>query len=57
MASRRYRSPELGKQSMFAIYDSESRQVRDTLENLRKVRETQAGLAMQLHMNLSEVLA
>ena len=39
---------------MFAIYDIEGRHFRDTLENLRKVREIQAGHRMQLQSNVPE---
>lgn len=39
---------------MFAIYDIEGRRFRDTLENLRKLRETQASHGMQLRSNVSE---
>lgn len=39
---------------MFAIYDIEGRRFRDTLENLRKVRETQASHGIQLRSNVSE---
>ncbi len=39
---------------MFALYDIEGRRFRDTLENLRKVRETQASHGMQLRSTMSE---
>ncbi|MEN8168008.1 MAG: CBS domain-containing protein [Pseudomonadota bacterium] len=39
---------------MFAIYDIEGRRYRDTLENLRKVRETQASLDIRLRTNTSD---
>ncbi len=42
---------------MFTICDIEGHQFRDTQENLRRVRETQAGLGMEFHKNLAEVLA
>ena len=42
---------------MFAIYDIEGRHFHDTLENLRKLRETRASLGMQLHENVKEVIA
>ncbi len=42
---------------MFSICDIEDRQFRDTLANLRKVQETEAGLGMEFHKNLAEVLA
>ena len=39
---------------MFAIYNIEGRRLRDTLENLRKVQETQASRGTQLRTNVSE---
>lgn len=39
---------------MFAIYTIEGRRFRDTLENLRKVRETHASRGMQLQSNVPE---
>jgi CBS-domain-containing membrane protein len=39
---------------MFAIYDVEGRRFRDTLENLRKVRESQASTKTRMWSNLAE---
>ena len=42
---------------MLVIYDIVSRQFLGTYEDLRRVRETQAGLGMEFLKNLAEVLA
>ena len=39
---------------MFAIYTIEGRRLRDTLENLRKVRATQASHEMRLRSDVPE---